>query len=258
MDPNLNPTKLEYFDDMQKLRSSATLLFFFFQVEDGRKVMILESTIFHPQGGGQPSDTGVISNAKFRFIVQDVRLKDKIVFHYGFFEDFDDAALDLEHLKGDTASLCVDELRRKLNSRLHSAGHLLDICMRSIGLGHLEPTKGYHFPDGPFVEYRGTVPQNELEQKQRELELEANKLISSGGKVYVSVVPYDQACELCGGCLPDYIPKESTPRIVKMGENPGCPCGGTHVYDISEIGSVKVSQIRTKKGATKVFYVVGS
>ena len=26
----------------------------------------------------------------------------------------------------------------------------------------------------------------------------------------------------------------STPRIVKLGENPGCPCGGTHVSDISD------------------------
>lgn len=32
--------------------------------------------------------------------------------------------------------------------RLHSAGHLLDACMHNVGLGHLEPGKGYHFPDG--------------------------------------------------------------------------------------------------------------
>lgn len=32
--------------------------------------------------------------------------------------------------------------------RLHSAGHLLDVCKKKVGLGHLEPGKGYHFPDG--------------------------------------------------------------------------------------------------------------
>ncbi|KAF6142506.1 hypothetical protein GIB67_039470 [Kingdonia uniflora] len=52
--------------------------------------------------------------------------------------------------------------------------------------------------------------------------------------------------------------QSSTPRIVKLGNNPGCPCGGTHVADISEIWSMKVSQIRTKKGLTKVFYSVGT
>lgn len=34
--------------------------------------------------------------------------------------------------------------------------------------------------------------------------------------------------------------QDSWPRIVCLGENPGCPCGGTHVADIAEIGDVKV------------------
>ena len=35
--------------------------------------------------------------------------------------------------------------------RLHSAGHLLDICLPRIGLGNLEPSKAYHFPDGYII-----------------------------------------------------------------------------------------------------------
>ncbi|KAL5570805.1 hypothetical protein UlMin_020402 [Ulmus minor] len=140
---------------------------------------------------------------------------------------------------------------------LHSAGHLLDICMKNVGLSHLEPRKGYHFPDGPFVEYKGLVLHNELQTKQKELEQEINGLVSRVGKVTVDVLPYEEATEMCGSCLPDYIAKENTPCIVKFGNYPGCPCGGTHVYDISEIISVIVSQIRMKKGVTKVFYNVG-
>ncbi|KAL3837903.1 hypothetical protein ACJIZ3_022494 [Penstemon smallii] len=91
--------------------------------------------------------------------------------------------------------------------QLHSAGHLLDICVRNVGWGHLEPTKGYHFADRPFVEYKGVVPHNEFQSKQKEIELEANHLISKGGKVSVIISPYDKASELCGGSLPDYISK---------------------------------------------------
>uniref|UniRef100_A0A5B7BX70 Alanyl-transfer RNA synthetases family profile domain-containing protein n=1 Tax=Davidia involucrata TaxID=16924 RepID=A0A5B7BX70_DAVIN len=256
---DLTPTKLDYYSDMWKLQSKANLISYFLG-EDGRRALILESTIFHPQGGGQPSDTGFITisaDSDSKFVVQDVRSRDGIVFHYGFVENSGEE-FELKLEKGIAVFLYVDELRRKLNSRLHSAGHLLDVCIRNVGLGHLEPGKGYHFPDGPFVEYKGTAPQNELESKQKELELEANKLISRGGKVSAVTLPYEEASELCGGSLPDYIPKESTPRILKLGDNPGCPCGGTHVSDISEIMSVKVSQIRTKKGLTKVFYSVGS
>ncbi|KAK2991986.1 hypothetical protein RJ640_014847 [Escallonia rubra] len=241
-DKHRNPTKLEYYEDMWKLQSKATFLSSF-TTDDGRIALILDSTIFHPQGGGQPCDTGVIAHSSggFKFVVQDVRSKDKIVWHYGFFEKSD---------------LSMDEVGEVL--LLHSAGHLLDICIKNVGLGHLDPGKGYHFPDGPYVEYKGKVSQDDLQSKQSELEIEANALIAKGGKVSAAILPYDEASEVCGGCLPGYIPEGSTPRILKLGDNPGCPCGGTHVSDISEILCLKVSQIRTKKGLTKVFYNVGS
>ncbi|RYR76378.1 hypothetical protein Ahy_A01g000966 isoform A [Arachis hypogaea] len=267
------PTKLDYYDDMWKLQSTATLLSHF-KGEDGRDVLILDRTIFYPQGGGQPADHGFVrigngvdssdSGSAIKFVVTDVRSKDgvvsfhfSLVFHYGFFENMVGEAESQLH-KGKEVSLFVDESRRKLNSRLHSAGHLLDVCLPRIGLGHLEPGKAYHFADGPWVEYKGTVPQNEMQNKQKDLELEANNLISMGAKVHADILPYDEAAKLCGGCLPDYVPKESAPRIVRIGENPGCPCGGTHVTDISDIIQVKVSQIRSKKGLTKVSYNVVS
>ncbi|XWS39036.1 hypothetical protein CRYUN_Cryun18bG0015700 [Craigia yunnanensis] len=223
----MTPTKLEYHDQMLKLQSKATFLFYF-KGDDGRKALILDSTIFHPQGGGQPSDTGFIcvTNSNHRFCVQDVRSKDGVVFHYGVPEDSSRES-ELEQGKGKEVFLLVDESRRRLNSR-------------------------------PFVEYKGTVPPNELQSKQREIEIEVNSLISKGGKVYATVLPYEEAAQLCGGSLPDYIPQGSNPRIIKLGDNPGCPCGGTHVSDISEIASMKVSRIRMKKGMTKVFYTIGT
>ncbi|XP_010259635.1 PREDICTED: uncharacterized protein LOC104598985 isoform X3 [Nelumbo nucifera] len=218
-------TKLAYYDDMWKLQCRAALLSSV-EGDDGRRALILDSTIFHPQGGGQPSDTGFITDAgsNFKFVVEDVRLKDGLVFHYGSFENSTgDCSPELE--EGREVCLHVDEPRRNLNSRLHSAGHLLDICMQNVGLGHLEPGKGYHFPDGPFVEYKGAIPQSEQQDKQKELEIEANLLISKGGKVSAAVLSYEEACKLCGGCLPDYISK--------------------------------VTQIRIKKGMTKVYYSIG-
>ncbi|KAK1293577.1 hypothetical protein QJS10_CPB17g01348 [Acorus calamus] len=234
---DLGQTKLDYFEDMWKLESKSTLLSHIKSNEGGgRQALVLESTIFHPQGGGQPSDTGFIIDRRsgLKFVVADVRLKDGLVLE-----------------KKLMASL-------REGVRLHSAGHLLDTCMRNVGLDHLEPGKGYHFPDGPFVEYKGTFPQDQLQTKQKELEAEVNKLISIGGKVSASVLAYDEAAELCGGSLPEYISKSSKPRIVKLGNNPGCPCGGTHVANISDIRALKVSQIRMKKGFTKIFYNIGS
>ncbi|KAM5568997.1 hypothetical protein ABKV19_016493 [Rosa sericea] len=228
----ISPTQLDYYEDMWKLESDATLVALV-KGEDGRTALVLDRTVFHPQGGGQPADTGfvAVAGSEVKFVVQDVRSKDGVVYHYGMVENCGEG-WEAEFEKGKAVVLQVEESRRKLNSRIHSAGHLLDVCVKNVGLGDLKPEKGYHFPQGPYVEYRGIVPQKDVQSKQKELELEANALISRGGK-------------------------DSTPRIVKMGTNLGCPCGGTHVSDVSEIISVTVSQIRTKKGFTKVFYNVG-
>ncbi|XP_015694315.1 alanine--tRNA ligase isoform X2 [Oryza brachyantha] len=247
------PTKLAYFDDMWALRSTATVVSL---VQDGgRRAVVLHSTVFYPQGGGQPADTGVISSGGARFLVEDVRMKDGVVFHYGRFEDVGDGC-NSEFSEGQSVNLEVDAERRNLNSRLHSAGHLLDICISNIGLSHVEPGKGHHFPDGPFVEYKGGIPPDQLQDKKNKLEKEANELISKGAKVLACILPYEEATQLCGGALPSYISKGSTPRIVKFGDHPGGPCGGTHVADISNINNIKVTNIRVKKGLIKVSYNV--
>ncbi|KAJ0774741.1 putative alanine--tRNA ligase [Helianthus annuus] len=108
------PTALLYHEDMFNLQSTATLLSSFLG-DDGRHVLILDSTVFHPQGGGQPSDTGFItdvSSSRFNFIVQDVRSRNAVVYHYGVFEK---PAEDLEG--GVQVVLSVDESKRKLYSR---------------------------------------------------------------------------------------------------------------------------------------------
>jgi len=59
---------------------------------------------------------------------------------------------DFEFNIGDNVRIEINAEWRKLNARNHTSGHLIDQVMRV-----LEPTwgagKGYHFPDGPYVEY---------------------------------------------------------------------------------------------------------
>lgn len=55
----------------------------------------------------------------------------------------------------------IDGEFRKINARVHSAGHLLDMAMNRAGKTELKPGKGYHFVEGPYVEYIGVIPDKE-------------------------------------------------------------------------------------------------
>ncbi|XP_062018756.1 uncharacterized protein LOC133735352 [Rosa rugosa] len=44
--------------------------------------------------------------------------------------------------------LGLNDARRPQLLLKGSAGHLLDVCMKNVGLGDLKPCKGYHFPQG--------------------------------------------------------------------------------------------------------------
>ena len=48
--------------------------------------MILDKTIFHPQGGGQPADDGTISMDGLVFTVKALQAKDDAILHIGTFD----------------------------------------------------------------------------------------------------------------------------------------------------------------------------
>ncbi len=116
---------------------------------------------------------------------------------------------------------------------------------------HLKPGKGYHFVEGPYVEYIGVVPDKERDPLIEILNKHLTDLISEAKqknlKTFKKICDYKEAGEHLGG-VPDYVPSGSDVRVLKLvPEDCGCPCGGTHVNSITEIGKVTVSKIKKKK-----------
>ena len=71
----------------------------------------------------------------------------------------------------------MDEAKRRLYARVHSAGHLLDIAMQKAGRTDLKPSKGYHFATGAYVEYVGAVDAKDKEALVADLNKHANQII---------------------------------------------------------------------------------
>lgn len=236
-------TNLIYLNDTYGFKATARVVELR-TLEDGRTAIILDQTIFYPQGGGQPCDKGVISSESAEFNVSDVRLdKEGVVFHIGSFAKGAFKA-------GESVSLAIDQSRRITNAKLHSAGHLLDCAVRSLNVP-LTPTKGYHFPEGPYVEYEGTL--EVADDFINSLQKKVNELVAQNLSVIINQLTPEQAQEQ--GII---APAGKSARVVSFKEfsECGCGCGGTHVCSSGEIGAITIRKIKSKGNSTKISYEV--
>ena len=283
-------------------------------------LLLFDRTIFHPQGGGQPSDKGQIFFKNKVFSIIDV-IYDKekeLIYHKieafeGWQEFFGWKEVKEEECKKEEGGkeegreqgeneeergkeggvkknggrregenkgedllfdLEVEKERRIMNARLHSAGHLIDSGVKKACLDWVAG-KGYHFEDSPYVEYIGK-PVSDMEAIRKKIELECNLLIqqekSSSQFLFLdpssplppppfsSSSPPSSFSPSLSSSFPSppssaslLLPK--TLRWVRLFDgDEGCPCGGTHVRSVKEIGGVEITKIAKKGKNVRVSY----
>ncbi len=228
-------------EDMQSLSCTAKIT----DIKDGG--ILLDQTIFYPQGGGQPYDTGEITSDGSAFDVKEVRFDNGQVVHYGNTRK--------DNFKiGDSVECEVNQKRRDLHSRIHSAGHVIDMGLKECSIPWV-PGKGYHFPDGPYVEYEGNL-NDDGERLEKQLEDTCNHITQSDVRTKIVMTDLKNVSDLCHH-VPTYLPKGRPVRVVLYGDF-GVPCGGTHVEKISDIGKITIRKIKQKKSTIKVSYQINS
>jgi len=240
----MNPTTLTYLEDMNLLSLEAEVLAV--EEDEGKTTIVLNRTIFYPQGGGQPFDQGYIRSASETFKVEEVRFVDGLVRHIGMFEHGSFKA-------GDTVQCEVDAETRLLHARLHSAGHVVDLALLEFPHIHWKPGKGYHFPQGPYVEYAGEIEEaGDIEVFKKELEDKANEIVKRADTVSIRFMPKEEMYTVCHS-VPDYLPEGKPARVVMYG-SAGIPCGGTHVSNLGTIGPITIRKVKKEKDAIRVSY----
>ncbi|NIF22066.1 alanyl-tRNA editing protein [Candidatus Pantoea multigeneris] len=186
--------------------------------EDGRFHVILSATLFHPQGGGQPSDQGTIGGVN---MIQAIQQGDSVI-------HITDAAVE----EG-TVHISVDANLRLIHTRYHSAGHLIGVAGEKYGW---QGNKGNHRPGEGRVVFDAiglTTP------------VTAENFAEA-------------AAEMVARDLALILKDEDGKRMVTWGDLTPYACGGTHVKKTSEIGEIRIIKVKEKKGQLSVQYELGN
>jgi alanyl-tRNA synthetase len=122
--------------------------------DDKGAYILPDQTIFYPQGGGQPSDRGKIIGDGFELIVSDVRQVENEIRHY-----IDTSYCDYSISEKYAVKCIIDKDRRLLNSRCHTAGHLLGNVVESK-YPELKAQKCHAFPGEAYIEFQGSEMPN--------------------------------------------------------------------------------------------------
>ena len=210
--------------------------------------IILEQTIFYPEGGGQPADKGSLEfNGKKAEIV-DVRKVGKVVIHI----TKDVVPRDIRKVKGR-----IDWDRRSYHMRAHTATHLImGAARRALGQ-HVWQTGTQKSMDQTRLDishYKRLTPK-EINQ----IEALANHAVINTIPVETKWLSRDTAEKeygfrlYQGGAVPG---KEI--RVVKVGEWEVEACAGTHVKNTGEIGFIKILRTeRIQDGVERIVYSTG-
>lgn len=222
-------TKELYWQDSYQKKCSSTIVSM-----ASEKLAVMDQTVFYPQGGGQPSDTGVLRRGNEEF---------RVVFTKKVGPDI---ALELDKTglkEGDSVETELDWSRRYKLMRMHTSAHILaKVIFDATGslitgnqLGENESRMDFN-----VAEFNKEIAESFIAK--------ANQIVQQDLEVKAEFLEYEKAMqrpELFR--LKDVLPKNiPLLRIVSIGDFDVQADGGTHVRNTPEIGMLKLLKIENK------------
>jgi alanyl-tRNA synthetase len=226
--------------------------------EDGEYAIILDQTVFYPQGGGQPTDKGSICgrNGEQFEVRQVAKNRDTSeITHFGRFVGANKlAASDLVHCK-------IDSERRLLHARYHLAGHLLDLALIELGVyDKWESVCGNHSPGSAYVEFRPDADSgpDQVASIFGRLESTCRDLIARNLRCSCIQVPQGSLPPRALKMLNEQMRALPSLRINRVEgiDAYWMPCGGTLCKSLGEINGISLPKYSFKKGLLRISYKV--
>ena len=193
-------------------------------------VVVLDTTPFYAESGGQVGDEGVITSGSARFAVDDtLKIKADVFGHHGTLQE---GTLNV----GDTVQAEVNTAVRAATVRNHSVTHIMHKALREVLGSHVQQKGSLVNADRTRFDFthNGAVTVAEI----REIERRVNEEILSNHPTQARVMDIESAQKTGAMMLFGEKYGESV-RVLDIGTSREL-CGGTHVQRTGDIGLFKV------------------
>lgn len=218
-------------------------------INEGEKGMIvLDSTCFYAESGGQVGDTGIIETERGCFIVENTTKNGGVFMHFG---TMDKGSFSVD----DAVKTVIDTARRNAIRRNHTAAHLLQAALRKVLGTHVE--QAGQLVNEKAVRFDFTHFSAMTADEISEVETFVNAAVLAGITVDNREMPIDEAKKkgamaLFGEKYGDVV------RVVAAGDTSIELCGGTHVDNTAKIGLFHiVSESGIAAGVRRIEAVTG-
>ena len=198
--------------------------------------VVLDQTVFFPEGGGQPSDTGKLGEA----FVSHVREEGGEVIH----------RVDRTFAVGAVVSGRIDWARRFDFMQQHTGEHLLSFSFYEL---FSASNVGFHLAlDYATIDFDKPVSHEQIV----EAELLANRFVWKNLPVHATF--YDNEADVAALPLRKHAEGLIPPiRIVGIEGADLCTCCAPHCDKTGEIGSIFVADASSYKGGTRITFFCG-
>ena len=194
--------------------------------------IVMDKTLFYPEGGGQVADVGSIFSASGVFEVADAQKKQRAIIHMG-------EVSQGEVVVGETVQMAVDQQRQNQLRAHHSATHLLHAALRQV-LGDQVVQKG-SLVESHRLRFDFSFSRPVTDAEIKTIEACVNGWIRMNVHRSIEYCSKEQAQK--SGALALFNEKyDGEVRVVSFGECSKELCGGLHVKRTGDLSIFKITQ----------------
>ena len=248
--PELEPTVAMYYDDVMRFKFDAKVVGCLPLVgndipESATHAIILDSTCFYPEGGGQEADFGVLQNGSKSVNVLDTRKDGNIIFHL----------CDGMLANGSTITGEVDAKRRRQLMDHHTAVHIVGGAARRLLGPHIYQAGANKSVDSARLDitHHRRLNREDLDR----IEELANQIVRNVSKTEKLSLNRKNADQEYGFDLyQGGAPKGNEIRILKISDHDIQACGGTHHDEPGKIGQIRVVRSNAVQDGVERLHIV--